>query len=150
MFKYLKTWLSEIKCPIENALSAFIKYRNGWTVKMVIMNKFEAFEMWIHRRVLKIPRAAQESNKNIIRKMNRDRGLLTKVKKRKITYLRHIMRNRIYHRLQLIIEGKITDSRGLEEGEVIVGQYKTMDWVANDKRPNTYIKTPRENKKCDR
>lgn len=56
----------------------------GWTLKMVIVSTLEASEMWIYRRVLEILWTARVTNENIPRKINRDRELLTIIRKRKL------------------------------------------------------------------
>lgn len=160
-FSYLGTWVCEdwssdveIKCRIEKARSAFMKFKNvltnsdfdldlrvrftkcyvwsvllygmeGWTLKVRNMNRLEAFEMWVYRRILKIPWTARETNEEILRRMGRERELLSTIKRRKTAYLGHVMRNERYHLLQLIIEGKIEGRRGLGR--------KRMSWLRNVK-----------------
>ena len=97
-FKYLGTWLTEdwssdteIRCRIECASNAFMKFREvltktefdlnlrlrfvrcyiwsvlfygteSWTMKVASMNRVEAFEMWRYRRMLRIPWTARITN----------------------------------------------------------------------------------------
>ena len=89
----------------------------GWILKVNTINKLEAFEMW----VLKIPWTAKITNEEVLRRVNRDRELFNFVKKRKPSYLGHIMRNSTYQLLQLIIEGKIEGKRGIGR--------KKMSWL---------------------
>lgn len=142
----------EIKCRIETARRTFTKLKRvltntdfdfnlrmkfigsyvwsvllygvkGWTLKIPAMNKMEAFEMWVYRRILKIPWTARITNDEVLRRLNRNRGILTIIKRRKTAYLGHIMRNAKYGLLQLIIEGKVEGRRG-------VGR-KKMSWLRN-------------------
>jgi len=47
------------------------------------MNKLEAFEMWVYRRVLRIPWTARRTNDEFLRIINKDRELLDTIKRRK-------------------------------------------------------------------
>lgn len=84
-----------------------------WTFKLSTLNRIEAFEMWIHRRMLKIPWTAHKTNEEVLRRANKNRELLNVIKRRKISYLGHVMRGSRYRILQLIISGKIEGKRGV-------------------------------------
>jgi len=75
----------------------------GWTLKAAAINKLEAFEMWLYRRILKIPWTARLTNEE----------MFESIEKRKTAYLGHIMRNTKYQFLHLLIEGKIEGRRGI-------------------------------------
>lgn len=142
----------EVKCRIEQARQAFLKLGRvltcsdfdldlrlrfvkcyvwsvllygieGWTLKVSAINKLEAFEMWLYRRVLKIPWTARATNEEVLRRANKRRTLFETIKKRKTAYLGHIMRNERYQFLQLLIEGKIEGRRGIGR--------KKMSWLRN-------------------
>lgn len=83
-----------------------------WTLKVNTMNRLEAFEMWIFRRLLKISWTQHIPNDEVLRRVRRERELLTTIKRRKTAYLGHIYRNNKYDILKLIIEGKIEGKRG--------------------------------------
>lgn len=72
-----------IKCYIWSVLLYEVE---GWALKVTTMHKIEAFEMWVYRRVLKIPWTARGSNENVLRRINQERALLSMIKKRKTTY----------------------------------------------------------------
>jgi len=55
----------------------------GWTLNISTMNKLEAFEMWVYRRVLRIPWSAKRTNDEVLRIINKDRELLDTFKRRK-------------------------------------------------------------------
>lgn len=158
-FNYLGTWLCEnwssdmeIRCRIEKARSAFMKFNKvftstdfdlnlrirfiksyvwsvllygveSWTLKVNTMTKLEAFEMWLYRRMLKIPWTARKTNEEILRMVQRDRELLTTIKRKKAAYLGHVIRNERYHLIRLIIEGKIEGKRGIGR--------RRMSWLRN-------------------
>lgn len=117
----------EIKCRIEQARTTFLKLKRfltnqdlnfgliyrvvkcyvwtvllyaieAWTLKADIINKIEAFEMWVLRRMLKISWTEHVRNEDVLRMAQlEDRELFEDVKKRKISYLGHIVRGERYH-----------------------------------------------------
>jgi len=76
-----------------------------WTLKVRTMNQLENFEMWLHRRMLRIPWTQHVTNENVLRRANTERQLLTTVKCRKTSYLGHILRGDKYCLLQKIEQG---------------------------------------------
>lgn len=111
----LKTKSRFVKCYIWSILLYAVEV---WTIKTTDEKKLEAFEMWIYRRILKIPWTAHIPNQEVLRRMNLDRQLLNTVKARKIAYLGHIMRNDKYKFLQTIIKGKIEGKRARGRREI--------------------------------
>lgn len=109
-----------LKCYVWSVL---LYGMEGWTLKVDNINKLEAFEMWLYRRMLKIPWTARMTNVEVLSRINKERELLVAVKKRKTAYLGHVMRNEKYECLQLLIEGKIEGRRG-------VGR-KKLSWLRN-------------------
>ena len=85
----------------------------AWTLKVNTINRIEALEMWILRRLLKIPWTAHVTNEEVLRRAQCERELLHVVKKRKTAYLGHVMRGSRYELLKLIMEGKIEGKRGI-------------------------------------
>uniref|UniRef100_A0A8D8RKM6 Uncharacterized protein n=1 Tax=Cacopsylla melanoneura TaxID=428564 RepID=A0A8D8RKM6_9HEMI len=85
----------------------------SWTLKEDLCKKLEAFEMWLYRRILKIPWTARVTNEEVLRRMNKDREVMITIKVRKLQYFGHIMRNESrYTLLQAILQGKIFGKRG--------------------------------------
>ena len=79
--------------------------------------------MWTYRRLLSIPWTDRVTNEEVLRRMKKQRELLTNIKKRKTAYLGHILRNEKYKILQLILEKKIEGKRGIGR--------KQMSWTRN-------------------
>ncbi|MBV2145157.1 MAG: hypothetical protein KTM48_00180, partial [Wolbachia endosymbiont of Pissodes strobi] len=96
-----------------------------WTLKVNTMNRLEAFEMWVYRRTLKVPWTARKTNEEILR-IGGERELLDTIKCRNTAHLGHVTRNERYHFLQLLIDGKIEERRGLGR--------KRMSWLRNIKQ----------------
>lgn len=95
----------------------------SWTLKAVMLNRLEALEMWIHRRMLRVSWTDMLTNEEVLRRARTERQLLTTIKCRKISYLGHVLRGEKYHLLQLILKGKIEGKRG-------VGR-RQMSWLRN-------------------
>uniref|UniRef100_A0A8D8PNW6 Uncharacterized protein n=1 Tax=Cacopsylla melanoneura TaxID=428564 RepID=A0A8D8PNW6_9HEMI len=89
--------------------------------------KIEAFELWLYRRILKIPWTHKITNVEVLRRMNTAPELLKTVKCRKLQYLGHIMRNKErYNLLQQILQGKINSARGPGR--------RRISWLSNLRR----------------
>lgn len=142
----------EIKCRIETARTTFMKMRSffsndnlnlklrqrmircyiwsvllygaeTWTLKAAAVNRLEAFEMWLHRRMLRIPWTAMQTNEAVLNRAGAVRELFQTIKIRKISYLGHVLRGDRYKILQLIMKGKIEGRRGIGR--------KQMSWLKN-------------------
>lgn len=109
-----------IKCYVWPVLMYGVE---SWTLKTNTLNRLEAFELWILRRILKIPWTARMTNDEVLRRARTDRELIKVVKRRKVAYLGHLIRGEKYSLLRIIMEGKIDGRRG-------VGR-KQMSWLRN-------------------
>ena len=67
--------------------------------------------MWVYRRMLKISWVDHIINMEVMRRVNKERELVTNIKRRQAAYFAHIMRGLKYQLLQLIIKGK--NKRGI-------------------------------------
>lgn len=98
----------EIRCRIETARSAFVKMKSFFcnkdlnlqlrirlmrcyvfsiygaeiaTFNKLHLKKMEAFEMWMYRRILRVPWTHRETNTNILIRMNKQPELIFTIKK---------------------------------------------------------------------
>jgi len=87
-YNYLSTTINkrwditqEIKCRIGearttyNKISAIFKSHNlslTNTLNSPIIKKIEAFELWLYRRILRLPYIARIRNVEVLREMNKD------------------------------------------------------------------------------
>uniref|UniRef100_A0A8D8UNP4 Craniofacial development protein 2 n=1 Tax=Cacopsylla melanoneura TaxID=428564 RepID=A0A8D8UNP4_9HEMI len=131
----------EIKIRIEKARSAFLKFKNllcgheiklqlkirmlrcyvfsvllygveSWTLTDTILKKIEAFEMWTYRRILKIKWTDKITNEEVLRRLNKEREIIFTIKKRKLEFFGHIMRNPIKYKVPVsIIRGDVNGRR---------------------------------------
>uniref|UniRef100_A0A8D8SXR8 Craniofacial development protein 2 n=1 Tax=Cacopsylla melanoneura TaxID=428564 RepID=A0A8D8SXR8_9HEMI len=143
----------EIKCRIEKARSAFnnmsklfkthnltveMKMRllrcyifsimlygiESWTLTGATTSRLEAFEMWIYRRILRISWMDRITNESVLQRMKKDKEIMHTIKRRKLEYLGHILRNENkYHLLKCILQGKVYGKRG-------VGR-RRISWLKN-------------------
>ena len=86
----------------------------AWTMIEALMRRLKSFEMWIYRRILRISWIEHTTNEGVLRRMGKTKEVTFTVKRRKIEYLGHIMRNNKYRLLQLFLQGQV-DRRGSEK-----------------------------------
>lgn len=106
----LKTRIRLLRCYVFSVLLYGVE---SWTVTEASSKKLEAFEMWLYRRMLRIPWTAHMTNREVLERMEKEKEIMNSVKRRKLEYLGHIMRNeKRYGLLQLILQGKVYGKRG--------------------------------------
>ncbi|KAI5754908.1 hypothetical protein M8J77_012531 [Diaphorina citri] len=131
----------EIRIRIEKARSSFIKLKKffcgqdinmelkirmlrcyvfsvllygveSWTITDTVLKKVEAFEMWTYRRILKIKWTDRITNEEVLRRMSKNKEIAFTIKKRKLQYFGHIVRNPVkYHQLLTVLQGEIAGKR---------------------------------------
>nr|CAH7723606.1 unnamed protein product [Callosobruchus chinensis] len=111
-----------VKCYVWSVL---LYGAEAWTLKAAAINRIEAFEMRTLRRMLKVSWTEHVRNDYVLRMAGlEDRELFEHIKKRKISYLGHIIRGKRYEFQRLILQGKI---EGKRRG---IGR-KTLSWLRN-------------------
>ena len=96
-----------VKCYIWSTILYGVE---TWIISHSMGKKINALEMWIYRRMLRIPRTACKANKEVSRMMNTKSSLLVTAKQRKAALFGHIMRRNGLQRL--LLEGKMNGKRG--------------------------------------
>ena len=61
--------------------------------------KLEAFEMWVYRRMLKISWIDRLRNTDVLARMGKELEVLYEIKRRKLDYFGHVIRNEKYRLL---------------------------------------------------
>ena len=84
-----------------------------WTLNPLLEKRIEAFEMYLYRRILRIPWIDRITNIDVLDRMHKNKELMSTIKERKLTYIGHLMRGDRYEILRLIIEGKIQGKRSV-------------------------------------
>ena len=82
----------------------------SWTVKKAECRRFDAFELWCWRRLLRVPWTARTSNPSILKEISPEYSLEGPTLKLKLQYFGHLMQrtNSLEKTLML---GKIEDGR---------------------------------------
>ena len=118
VFKNLATILSSrdtsidtrkriVKCYI---WATFLHGSETWTITMSIAKKINAFDLWIYRRMLRIPCTAHKSNNEFFTVRGNRQLLLITVKQRQVACFGHIIRRDGLQRL--LVEEKLNGKRG--------------------------------------
>ena len=64
----------------------------SWTVKKADCQRFNAFELWCWRRLLRVPWTARRSNQSILKEISPECSLEGMMLKLKLQYFGHLMR----------------------------------------------------------
>ena len=63
----------------------------SWTVKKAERGRFDAFELWCWRRLLRVPWTARKSNQSILKETSPEYSLERRMLKLKLQYFGHLM-----------------------------------------------------------
>ena len=63
----------------------------SWTIKKAERQRFDAFELWCWRKLLRVPWTARRSNPSILKEINLEYSLKGLMLKLKLQYLGHLM-----------------------------------------------------------
>ena len=81
-----------------------------WTLYTDTINRIEAFEMWIFRKLARVSYKDRITNVEVLRRLGVKRELMSKIKKDKLTYFGHVMRHESIQKT--ILTGKTEGQRG--------------------------------------
>ena len=107
----LKLKIRMVRCY---SLPALLYGVEAWTLTEALIRRLESFEMWIYRRILRIPWIEHKTNEEVLRRMDKIKEVTFTAKRKKMKYLGHIIRNNKYRLFQLILQGKVDGRRGTE------------------------------------
>ena len=80
-------------CLVKAMVSPVIMYGfESWTVKKAERQRFDAFELWCWRRLLRVPWTARRSNQSILKEISPGCSLEGLMLKQKLQYFGHLMR----------------------------------------------------------
>ena len=82
----------------------------SWTIKKAEHIRFDAFELWYRRRLLRVPWTARRSNQSILKEISPGRSLEGLMLKLKLQSFGHLMR-RADSFEKLLMLGKIEGRR---------------------------------------
>ena len=82
-----------------------------WVFKKEAVNRLQAFEMWIYRKMLKISWNSFTPNNRVLERMNEKRKLMSTIMQRKLSFFGHLQRGAQFSFPRLILEGKLQGKR---------------------------------------
>ena len=81
-----------------------------WTLYTETINRIEAFEMWIFRRLARVSYKDRVTNIEVLRRLGVKRELLARIKKDKLSYFGHVIRHEGIQKT--VLTGKVEGRRG--------------------------------------
>ena len=96
-----------------------------WTINKEAEKKIEALEMWIYRRMLKIPWTAKITNNEVIRRIGRDKCLLNNIRTRQMKFFGHVTRHNTLEKLVTSGQFRGTRSKGRQRTTYVTALRKT-------------------------
>ena len=82
----------------------------SWTLSTGMRRRLEAMELWLWRRMMKIPWTARKTNEEVLRMVGEKRNLMIDIRKRQLKFFGHIMRREGLE--NTIITGMVEGKRG--------------------------------------
>ena len=80
-----------------------------WTMKREVVDKLNAFEMWVWRRIEKVSWQDKKTNVEVLAAVGEERCLVQTIMKRKRNWIGHVVRGNSL--LKLMIEGRMTGKK---------------------------------------
>ena len=85
------TLLTEV-CLVKAVVFLVVMYGcESWTIQKVEHRRFDAFELWCWRRLLRVPWTARRSNQSILKEISAEYSLEGLILKLKLQYFGHLM-----------------------------------------------------------
>ena len=95
--------------------SAFIYVAETWTMRAEDKRRIDAIEMWVWRRMLRIPCTARQTNVSIVNELDESIRLSVLGDGRKLGYFSHIMRKKDGNLEKDILFDKAPTRKGRED-----------------------------------
>lgn len=118
MTKLQKVWkdrqitMNTKKAIVEALIFPIMTYGSEtWTIKMADRRRIDAFEMWVWRRLLRIPWTAHRTNVSVLEEINSRNRLSSRINANIVKYFGHINRRNSSNLERLIIQGKVEGAR---------------------------------------
>ena len=113
-----ETILRIVKCYVWSTLMYGCE---TWTLTKQTINRLQAFEMWVYRKILKIPWSAKKTNEEVLKMLKIKKYVVPTIEKRKTIYFGHMIRRDNIQRM--LVEGRV-------EGKRCKGRPRT-EWTTN-------------------
>lgn len=85
-------------------------------------------EMWYCRHILLIPWTDRVRNTEVLTPLGKEMEVHFEVKRRKLQYFSHVLRNEKYRLLHLIMEGKI-EGQARQKKNFMAQEFKGLVWT---------------------
>ena len=93
VFKSREITLPKKVCLVKAMVFPVVMYGcESWTIKKAESQRFDAFELWCWRRLLRVPWTARRSNQSILKEISPGCSLERMMLKLKLQYFGHLMR----------------------------------------------------------
>ena len=93
IFKSRDITLSTKICLVKAMVFPVVMYGyESWTIKNAECQRFDAFDLWCWRRLLRVPWTARRSNQSILKEISPGCSLEGLMLKLKLQYFGHLMR----------------------------------------------------------
>ena len=117
-FRHMQNLLTNRKLSIKtrkgliktHIWSTLLYGAESWTLSTGMRRKLEAMELWLWRRMMKIPWTARKTNEEVLRMVGEKRNLMIDIRKRQFKFFGHIMRREGLE--NTIITGMVEGKRG--------------------------------------
>ena len=109
------TKLRIVKCYLYSSL---LYCCETWTLYLNDTKRLAAFEMWIYRRLGRIPWTEKRANQYVLNHLNATKSLMKDIKSRKLKYFGHVKRHQ--NILKSVLEG-VTEGRRCEDISAVSG-----------------------------
>ena len=98
-------------CLVKDTIFPVVIYVcESWTIKKAELRRFDAFELWCWRRLLRVPWTARRSNQSILKEIISEYSLEGRMLKLKLQYFGHVIR-RTDSLEKILMLGKIEGGR---------------------------------------
>ena len=104
------TLLTKVHIVKAIVFPVFMYECESWTIKKAEHLRFDAFELWCWRRLLRVLWIARRSNQSILKEINPEYSLEGLMLNLKLQYIGHLMQS-AYSLEKILMLGKIEDKR---------------------------------------
>ena len=120
-------------------VSSVLLFRcESWTISKEWKKRLEAEEMWFYRRMLRVPQTARRTNQEVLQMGGVRKEKLTKIRKRQLDFLCHVLRGNGLERDCLLgmVEGRRARGRQRTTEDQVYSWNQSSRWMqlAEDRR----------------
>ena len=83
----------------------------AWTPRKADEDRLEAAEMWFFRRLSNIRWEDRRTNQSVLEDMSIERSFLNQIKRRRLKYVGHALRNPRTNLMSTVLQGKVEGKR---------------------------------------